>query len=159
MNPLSPYFRERYSLCHLSDLNLYASSVIVLSFGSFVWVPSLSIIRMVSSIYLTRRSAQIFISLRRFLLHCLVSRSFLFFWGTLVLLFRLSPLLWWWSLLIFQSTCNFPSLQAFLFFFGSALLFLVIHLFPIFIMNMAYFPMPNSIPIWLMLLLLSWVWH
>ena len=69
--------------------------------------------------------------------------------------FFLSSLLVWWGLFpIFQSTCKFPFLWPFWFFswFGSSIHF-IICLFPLLIISVVHFSMPNSIPIsWLYIL-------
>ena len=83
------------------------------NFGPFVSVSTLTILRMVPSI-LQRGLPRCLSHLKRFLLQSLAPRSFLVH---LFLFFSTSPLRWWfvgcWLLPVFQSTCNFPYLQAF----------------------------------------------
>ena len=73
--------------------------------------------------YLTRRTAQVFISLMRFLLQSLVSKSFLVSLG----FFFLSCARIWWCLLpIFSNTWKFTFFLAFRFFLYLAVLLLLL---------------------------------
>ena len=101
---LLPPFIDTYSLYHLSNVTPCASSSICLSFGQFVWVPSLSILRMVQNIfqggspgvYLFDKIYVAEFGFERF--SCLLRYSFLTF----------SLISVWWCLLpIFPGICNF----------------------------------------------------
>ena len=80
--------------------------------------------------YPTRRNAQVFIPLIRFLLLGLFSRYFLnCLWYAFKKNFLLLLLVWWCSLPRFPSTCKFPFLQVFWFFLNLVVLILPLFVF------------------------------
>ena len=99
--------------------------------SQFVWVPSLSILRMFQSILQGRLTRCLFL-LIQFLpqnlgsknVHVHLRYSFLFFFFFFSFLF-----IWWCPLPIFPITSNFPFLPAFRFFLDLAVLFLSLSIF------------------------------
>ena len=117
---LPPSFLDTYSLsmsCIGCKVLFIVISFLVLWF--IYWNSSLVCLKNGSE-YLTRRTAQVFISLMRYLL-AWFGLFFSFSWDTKFLFFLSSPLIWWYPLSILPSTCNFPFLIVFWFFswFGS----------------------------------------
>ena len=118
------------------------------------WLSSFLVHFKNGSDYLTKRTAQVFIPFRRFLLDSFFgfekfSRSFKY-----SPYFSSSLLVSWCLLPIFPSTCNFPSLRAFWFFLVWHFYYFRCSFSPIFIMSMSHFSLPNSIPIsWLYILI------
>ena len=108
--------------------------------------------------YLTKGTAQVFIPQMRFLLCSLVSSCFSFSWKALFLFFILSPIVCWCPLPIFLRICRFPFLRAFWFClnYGSSIPSVLCR-FPLFIISMAHFLMPNSIPISLFYILTAYI--
>ena len=96
--------------------------------------------------YHTRRTAQVFIHLMRFLQYSLVWSSFLVLQRYSFLNFFLSYLLVRWSLLpIFPSTCNFLFLRVIFSWFWNSIPYVICR-FLLLIISMAHFSMPHSIP-------------
>ena len=96
--------------------------------------------------YFTRGTALVFIPSMRFLLRSLVSRSLVL--RSILYLFVLSsPHIWWCPLQTFPNICKFPFLWEFWFFswFFSSIPS-VISCFLLFIISIAHFSKPNSIP-------------
>ena len=113
----------------LSFLDTYSLSMSSLGCKAFCIVINF-LVFCLSSFRVFQEWSQIFYkrnwSLMRILLQSLVSRSFLVFltYSYLFLFFiLLSPIVWWYLLPIFQSSCNSPSLQVFWFFLNFGLLF------------------------------------
>ena len=136
---LPPSFLNTYSLS-MSSRGFKALCFVFsfLSFGPFVEVlPSISN----GPEYLTRGTAQMFISLMRSLLQSLVSRSFLVrLRYSLLVVFSFIATYLMCPLPVFPSTCNFPFRHAFWFFveFGSSIPS-VICLFSLLVISMAFF--------------------
>ena len=142
--PLFPSILDIVFQCHLLDVKLWASSSTFLSSGPFVWVPPLSISRMAQVSYKEDCPGVFFNEISAAENWFQV---FLFIWDTLFLFFLSSLLVWWCPLPIFSHICDFLYLQTFRFSLFDRSISLIIYLFPLFIMSIAHFLMPNSIPI------------
>ena len=141
-SPLPPSFLDT---CSLSMLSLgYKALYIVMCFlvlWSICW--SFSPVHFKNGPeYLT---TQMFIPLMRFLLYSLVSSSFLVLLRSYFSFFFLLSTTYWWFPL--PSICKFPFLRAFWFFldFLSFIPFVICR-FPLSIISIAHFSMPNTIP-------------
>ena len=100
--------------------------------------------------YLTRETVQVFIHMMRFPLSSFIPSSFLVLLRYSFLIFLSSSHVWWYPLPIFSSILKFLLLWAF--WFGNFIPSVICR-FPLFIINMAHFSIPNSIPIsWLYIL-------
>ena len=140
----SYFFLDTYCYYHLSGVKPCASSSAFLSTDPFVWIPLLSILRMVPSI-LQRRLPRCLSFWWCFCSRAWSRKAFSFFWGTHFLFFFN-------LLFLMMSASNIP--WYLWFFFSPPVLILswfdssipsVISLFPLFIMSMAHFSMPNFI--------------
>ena len=127
--------------CNLPGVRHSALSLVSLTFGPFIWVPSVFIFKMVQTI-LQSRTFQVFILQLRFFLPRFVSRSCLL---SVSLIIFLSPqFVWWYPLPVFPKYLQFYFSLFWLFYSFPFLFFFVLH---IFIICVARFPMPNSIHI------------
>ena len=138
-------FFNTYNLFHLSGERAYVPSLVFLFSGAFVKVLPSSISRM----DLTWGTAQLFTPLWDSC-YRVWFRDFSFVWDTLFFkAFLSSPLVWWYPLVIFPSTCMFPLLRLFWFFLDLAVLFFLLHVFfLLLIISIGHFSMPNSIPVY-----------
>ena len=132
------------SLCHFSSVTPGALSLISISFGLFVCVLPLSILRMVQNILQGELPRCLFLWWD-FYSRVWFWEVFLFFWETLNLLFLWFLFVSWCPLPIFPSNCNFHFLYVFRCFLDSIVLFLLLFLFSPFHRLHGIFSMPNSI--------------
>ena len=129
----------------------WIKSPIFLSFSLFVCIPSLFIFRMVLSILLGV-TALVFILLMRFLLQSLVSRKFLVLLNNTYFFISV----WWCSLIILLSFCNFLPFSFWFFPVLTVLLLPLFLFFPQFITRIVLFSMQNFIPIFLLYIFIFW---
>ena len=117
-------------ICHFLDIRPSSSTSTLLSSGPFVWVPPQSILRIVPIILQGGMTSCLFIwgdSWRKAWCRCfLVRLRYIFLDFSYIS-----------ACLMFSSSCKFPFLRVFWFFFDLAVLFVA--LFVLFIINMTHF--------------------
>ena len=154
-----------FCLCHLSVIRT-SSFWTFLSLGKFISIPPLAIITMSQRIWQEGLVfALVFIPLMRSLLQSFVLGNFLVHLKFFINYFCSYPLFWWFPLPIIPSACNFPSLQVFscfpdflilflllflLFYFNNKIYAMIMGIYALIIMIMAYISLLNSLPLsWL----------
>ena len=132
-------------ICHFWDVRLYASS--------WVFFFSDSIVEVLNCLeYLTKVTAQVFITLMRFLQCSLVSSSFLILLRYLFLIFSFISDFLLCLLPMWPSTFNFPFLRTFWFRFDLVILFLlssVVFCFSLLAWHIFRYQIPSLYPHWL----------
>ena len=143
VSPLPPSFLDTYSLS-MSSLGCNAFCMVI----SFLVLWSICLSSSLNHFkngpkYLTKGTSQVFIPLIRFLVYSFVLSSFLVLPRYSFLSFSFISS----CLMIFPSICRFPVLQAFYFFsWFSSSISSIMYRFQFFIIRMAHFSLPNSIP-------------
>ena len=115
----SSFFWDIIYLCHLSMSSFKSLCIVINVFVFLFFCVNFSLIHFPFTNgpeYLIRGTAPLLITLMRFLLQSLISRSYLLFLGySFLILFSFISIIswhnvWWWSLPILPSNSNFPSL-------------------------------------------------